>query len=50
MSYEDGKFESEEDFRTTLGKCLSNLHTRRGWNYMGVKATPRNSRLAHLLA
>lgn len=36
ISYEDGKFESEEDFRQTLGRCLSNLHTRRGWNYMGV--------------
>lgn len=31
--YEDGRFDSEEDFRATLGRCLSNLHTRRGWNY-----------------
>lgn len=36
ISYEDGRFDSEEDFRATLGRCLSNLHTRRGWNYMGV--------------
>lgn len=50
VSYEDGKFESEEDFRTALGKCLSDLHTRRGRNYMGVEAIPCNSRLAHLLA
>lgn len=36
ITYDEARFDSEENFRTTLGKCLSNLHTRRGWCYMGV--------------
>ena len=32
----DPKKHTEESFRKKLRKCLSNLHTRRGWKYMGV--------------
>lgn len=32
----DNKKQSEESFKKGLRKCLSNLHTRRGWKYMGV--------------
>jgi hypothetical protein len=30
------KLHTAESFRKKLRKCLSNLHTRRGWKYMGV--------------
>jgi hypothetical protein len=32
----DPKKHTAESFRKKLRKCLSNLHTRRGWRYMGV--------------
>ena len=32
----DPKKHTEESFRKKLRKCLSNLHTRRGWKYLGV--------------
>ena len=32
----NGNKHTEETFRKKLRKCLSNLHTRRGWNFMGV--------------
>ena len=32
----DGKKHTEEMFIKRLRKCLANLHTRRGWRYMGV--------------
>ena len=32
----DEKLMDEVTFRASLRKCLSNLHTRRGWKYMGV--------------
>ena len=32
----DPKKHTQESFMKKLRKCLSNLHTRRGWNYMGV--------------
>ena len=32
----DPKKQTAESFRKKLRKCLSNLHTRRGWKYMGV--------------
>ena len=32
----DDKLQDEESFRKRLKKCLSNLHSRRGWMYMGV--------------
>lgn len=32
----DAKMMSEEEFKTRLRRCLSNLHSRRGWRYMGV--------------
>ena len=32
----DPKKHTAESFRKKLRKCLSNLHTRRGWTYMGV--------------
>ncbi|MDE6398776.1 MAG: hypothetical protein K2L51_05590 [Clostridiales bacterium] len=34
-TYDDRKH-TEETFRKKLRKCLSNLHTRRGWRFMGV--------------
>ena len=35
FTYSDLKH-TEESFRKKLRKCLSNLHTRRGWRFMGV--------------
>ena len=35
FTYDDKKH-TPESFRKKLRKCLSNLHTRRGWRYMGV--------------
>lgn len=35
VTYRDGTH-TEETFRIKLRKCLMNLHTRRGWRYMGV--------------
>lgn len=35
FTYDDKKH-TAETFRAKLRKCLSNLHTRRGWRYMGV--------------
>ena len=32
----DPKKHTQESFIKKLRKCLSNLHTRRGWKYMGV--------------
>ena len=32
----DPKKHTAESFNKKLRKCLSNLHTRRGWKYMGV--------------
>ena len=32
----DGKKHTEETFIKRLRKCLANLHTRRGWRYIGV--------------
>ena len=32
----DPKKHTAESFRKKLRKCLSNLHTRRGWKYIGV--------------
>lgn len=37
---------TEETFRMKLRKCLSNLHVRRGWKYMGVfERAPETGRL-----
>ena len=45
ITYDD-KLHDEESFRKKLCKCLSNLHTRRGWLYMGVfERAPETSRL-----
>ena len=35
FTYDDEK-QTEESFREGIRKCLSNLHSRRGWNYMCV--------------
>lgn len=35
FTYDDKK-QTEESFRKKLRKCLANLHTRKGWKYMGV--------------
>lgn len=45
LTYDDKK-QTAETFRAKLRKCLSNLHTRRGWRYMGVFETaPSTGRL-----
>lgn len=42
----DGKAHTEESFRKGLSKCLQNLHTRKGWKYMGVwERSPEKGRL-----
>ena len=45
ITYDDQK-QTEDSFRKKLRKCLSNLHTRRGWKYMGVfERAPETGRL-----
>lgn len=45
FTYDDKKH-SAETFRQKIRKCLSNLHTRRGWRYMGVfEQAPETGRL-----
>ncbi len=45
ITYDDRKH-NEESFRKKLRRCLSNLHTRRGWKYMGVfEHAPETHRL-----
>lgn len=45
FTYADDKHD-EDTFRRKLRKCLSNLHTRRGWRYMGVfERAPETGRL-----
>lgn len=45
FTYDDEK-QTEETFRKKLRRCLSNLHTRRGWRYMGVfERAPATGRL-----
>lgn len=45
FTYND-KLHDEETFRRKLRRCLSNLHTRRGWRYMGVfERAPETGRL-----
>ncbi len=45
FTYDDSK-QDEDTFRAKLRKCLSNLHTRRGWRYMGVfERAPETGRL-----
>lgn len=42
----DSEKHTEQAFRTKLRKCLCNLHTRRGWRYMGVfERAPETGRL-----
>lgn len=45
FTFDDGK-QDEYSFRRKLRRCLSNLHTRRGWRYMGVfERAPETGRL-----
>lgn len=45
FTYDDEK-QTADSFRRKLRKCLSNLHTRRGWRYMGVfENAPETGRL-----
>lgn len=45
ITYDD-ELQTEESFREKLCRCLSNLHTRRGWLYMGVfERAPDTQRL-----
>lgn len=48
----DGEKHTPETFRQKLRKCLSNLHCRRGWRYMGVfEYSPEKGRIHfHALA
>lgn len=42
----DPTFHDETTFRNKLRKCLSNLHSRRNWKYMGVfERAPETNRL-----
>ena len=51
ITYSDEKC-TEIEFRAKLRRCLSNLHTRRGWRYLGVfEYSPEKKRLHfHMLA
>lgn len=45
FTFDDEKH-TAESFRRKLKRCLSNLHTRRGWKYMGVfEQAPETGRL-----
>ena len=45
ITFDDKKC-TASSFRVKLKKCLSNLHTRRGWKYMGVfELSPKEKRL-----
>ncbi len=45
FTYSDN-LHDEESFKKSLRKCLSNLHSRRGWRYMGVfERAPETGRL-----
>lgn len=45
FTFDDNKH-TPDSFRKKLCKCLSNLHTRRGWRYMGVfEYAPETGRL-----
>lgn len=46
FTYSDRKH-TEETFRKKLRKCLANLHTRRGWLYMGVFERGKESDRLH---
>lgn len=42
----DSKKQTEDSFQKRLRKCLSNLHTRRGWKFMGVREfSPKEKRV-----
>ena len=42
----DNEKHDEDTFKRKLRRCLSNLHTRRGWRYMGVfERAPETGRL-----
>lgn len=49
ITYDDKKHD-EESFRKKLRRCLSNLHTRRGWKYMGVFEHAPETRRLHFHA
>jgi hypothetical protein len=44
LTYDDKKH-TADSFKRYLKKCLANLHTRRGWKYMGVFELSPNDRL-----
>ncbi|MDR1093519.1 MAG: hypothetical protein LBL66_05160 [Clostridiales bacterium] len=51
VTYDD-KRDTPETFRQRLKKCFSNLHTRKGWKYMGVfeySPAPKNRLHFHAL-
>ncbi len=46
FTFDDSKHDADS-FRKKLRKCLSNLHTRRGWLYMGVFEEAPDTRRLH---
>ena len=46
----DPEKHDEINFKKKLRKCLSNLHTRRGWKYMGVWEHGKNGNMLHFHA
>jgi hypothetical protein len=44
VTYDDRKH-TADSFKRKLKKCLANLHTRRGWKYMGVFEVSPNERI-----
>lgn len=46
----DDKKHTAESFRRKLRKCLSNLHTRRNWRYMGVFELGEDNKRLHFHA
>lgn len=49
FTYDERK-QTAESFRRKLRRCLSNLHTRRGWRYMGVFERGKDSDRLHFHA
>lgn len=49
ISY-DSKIHTEQSFKKSLKKCLSNLSTRRGWRFMGVWERGERSNRLHFHA
>lgn len=49
ITYDDKKMDADT-FRKKLRRCLSNLHTRKGWRYMGVFELGEDNKRLHFHA